>query len=220
MEIKPIKAVLFDLDGTLVDTAHDLIAALNLVLTELGFPLQEYQSFKYTVSNGSPFMVKKALPDHSAEQREPIRQKMLSHYTRINGERGGVFPELIDVLTKLTSKNIAIGVVTNKPAHFTHPLLQRLGVIDKLKCVISGNTTTRTKPDPAPMLLAAQQMQIEPEHILYVGDAPRDIEAAKNSNMQSAVAMWGYLSKNDTPELWKADHLLQKPIELLALFNI
>lgn len=213
------KGVLFDLDGTLVDTAIDLIGALNLALREFGIDNCDEAELRVAASHGSLYMVKKATSGLDNEIQKQIQQSMLRHYVIVNGEKGKLFPHLDSFLSFLNQNSIPYGIVTNKPARFTRPLIQKLKLVTKLGSIISCDSTTRQKPEIAPMLLAAQQIRCEPQCILYIGDARRDIEAANNSGMISAIAEWGYIDATDNINSWNADLLIKDPLDLLALFK-
>ena len=214
-----VKGVLFDLDGTLVDTALDLIHALNLSLNEHGFADCDSSVLRDAASHGSLVIVKTAVPNATPELHKQIQQTMLAYYEDVNGEKGKMFLNLDKLLDFLDSKLIPYGIVTNKPARFARPLMNKLGLTPRLKTLISGDSTIYQKPEMAPMKLAAQQINCSPEHIIYIGDAERDILAANNSGMISVIAQWGYIGKKDVPESWNADLSIKDPLDLLALFK-
>ena len=119
------------------------------------------------------------------------------------------------VLAKLEANNISWGIVTNKPAFLTDPLVEKLALADRAACVVSGDTTAHSKPHPAPMLHACELINHAPEDCLYIGDAERDIQAGKNTNMRTMTARWGYLSAHDQPESWQADVIIDHPRDIL-----
>ncbi|WP_299491744.1 HAD-IA family hydrolase [uncultured Shewanella sp.] len=207
--VSPIKGVLFDLDGTLADTAPDLIQALNLSLNDFGFPKQSISSMRSAASHGSLALVNAAQPDLPSEQKTAIQKRLLTHYHHINGDNTEIFDGLDAVLSLLDSKNIPYGVVTNKAARFARPLLDSLQLTQRMRTIISGDSTFNAKPHTAPMWLAAQQMGCAPHTILYLGDAERDLIAAQNANMIGAVALWGYISQDDLPNNWPAKHYFE-----------
>ncbi|WP_153914714.1 HAD family hydrolase [Shewanella sp. TC10] len=211
-----IKAVLFDLDGTLADTAPDLIHALNLSLEERGLAAQSVDKLRYSASHGSLALVKAGVPHLSEAEQIDIQQSLLMHYKKVNGEKAQLFAGFDDFLDMLESNDIPFGIVTNKQAKFTRPLLNALSLTHRAKSIVSGDSTLHPKPHTAPMLLAAQQINCKPENILYLGDAERDLVAAANAGMVGGTALWGYLSDSDSPEQWPSqiefntvDHLHQ-----------
>ena len=197
-----IKGVLFDLDGTLADTAPDLIYALNLGLVDAGFEKCKLEQVKHAITHGSLALVKAALPNIDEVVQRQIQHGLLEHYKIINGDKSCLFSQLNELLTLLDKQNIPYGIVTNKHACFARPLVKKLGLTSRVKSIVSGDSTIYSKPHPAPMLLAAQQIGIPSQSILYLGDAERDLVAAKNANMIGGIAYWGYLSVDDTPERW------------------
>lgn len=211
-----ILGVLFDLDGTLVDTAPDLVAALNLALHDFDYPSVALEDVRDAASNGSLALITAAQPTLNAKRKAELQQALLTHYQRINGDHARLFDGITEVLHYLMDNGIAFGVVTNKAARFARPLLAtlRLGqqpLIDYMSSVISGDTTTQGKPAAAPMLLAAQQLGCHAHNIIYIGDARRDLEAAQNSHMVGAIAMWGYIAADDNPTHWPHQVRFDKP---------
>ena len=219
MHRNDVKGVLFDLDGTLADTAPDLIHALNLSLDDAGFSAQSLDKMRHAASHGSLCLVKTAIPDADEAMQIRIQQGLLQHYARVNGDYSRLFDDLPELLTLLDQQGIPYGVVTNKPARFARPLIDKLGLTQQLKAVISGDSTRHSKPHTAPMLLAAQQIKTPPQHILYLGDAERDLVAAHNANMLGGVALWGYLSPNDTPSLWPSRCQFEHGASLTQFFT-
>jgi 2-phosphoglycolate phosphatase len=214
-----IKGVLFDLDGTLADTAPDLVQALNLSLDEAGFNVQTLETMRHAASHGSLYLVKTAIPHAEERVQIAIQQALLRYYVQINGDHSRLFNDLPELLSLLDSQAIPYGVVTNKPARFSRPLVAKLGLTDKLKTMISGDSTRYSKPHTAPMFLAAQQIAIAPQSILYLGDAERDLVAAHNASMLGGVALWGYLSATDKPDTWPAGRQFEHGASLKQFFT-
>lgn len=206
-------AVLFDLDGTLVDTAPDLVAVLNEMLAERGRPRMPYAIARNVVSNGARGLIElgfgaaDTLPDY-----ETLRAEFLSIYARgvCNGSR--LFFDLQDIARAFPA--VAWGIVTNKPTALTHGLLAGLGIDGLPGAVIGGDRLPQRKPHPAPLLLAAQELGVPPERCIYVGDAPRDIEAGKAAGMRTVVAAYGYISPLENVRAWAADAVVRHPAEL------
>ncbi|MCG9730778.1 HAD-IA family hydrolase [Shewanella sp. Isolate13] len=215
-----IRGVLFDLDGTLADTAPDMVEALNISLESRGHPRVPFDQIRASASHGSIAMIKAALPLIDEQGVPELQQLLFDNYERINGDDCNLFQGLDRLLDTLSQLSIPYGVVTNKPARFSRPLLNRLGLTAKMPTVISGDTTLHAKPHTAPMRLAAQQMNVLPEHILYLGDAERDLVAAKAANMISGLALWGYISHDDDISSWPADLSFETGDHLADFFSV
>ncbi|WP_133406975.1 HAD family hydrolase [Parashewanella tropica] len=215
-----IKGILFDLDGTLLDTAKDLTYALNLSLTDHGFAQVSESQVKQTISRGSLVICQDAIPNQTLDVQREVQQAMLSHYQRVNGEKTDTFDGIIELLKKLDLHGYTYGIVTNKAAKFARPLVKQCQSLSNVKTLVSGDSTIHSKPNPQPMLLAAQQLSLPANEIIYVGDSQTDISAAHNAGMKSAIAAWGYLHSDDCLENWNADRTLNDPNELLQLFNL
>lgn len=211
-----INGVLFDLDGTLADTAIDLVTALNLSLNDFGYSTHPVESLRHAASHGSMALVNAAQPHVSDEQKRVLQQGLLSHYQNVNGQHCVLFDGMAQLLAKLEQLQLPFGIVTNKPARFTRPLLDALQLTHRMQAVISGDSTLHAKPHTAPMLLAAQQLRCQPANILYLGDAERDLLAAQAANMAGGVALWGYLSAIDRPSTWPAVAHFTHPLEILS----
>lgn len=212
----PINAVLFDLDGTLVDTAPDLAYALNTLLQEQGHSALPYEYIRPVASNGSAGLLGLGfgITTHHPEYKA-LQQRFLQLYQDNIARETRLFEGMEEVIAQLEKASITWGIVTNKPEFLTEPLVIALGLKNRAACIVSGDTTTHSKPHPAPMLYACELIQRQPEHCLYIGDAKRDIEAGKNANMQTMTARYGYLSNQDNPESWLADAIIDHPSELL-----
>ncbi|WP_372871821.1 HAD family hydrolase [Shewanella sp.] len=206
--------VLFDLDGTLVDTAPDLVAALNLALAEHSYSSVLLEQVRHAASHGSMALVRAAQPHLDESFALALQQTLLRHYEIINGQHCRLFEGIPALLDALTSAGIPFGIVTNKAARFARPLIERLAM-SNVSSLISGDSSIRSKPDSAPMLLAASQLNCDPADIFYLGDAKRDMDAAKASGMTAVLANWGYFGLNDNPDAWPYDLRLACPLELL-----
>ena len=212
----PLQAVLFDLDGTLIDTAHDLAAALNRALADHGKPALPFERIRPTVSLGAAAMLELGFgvapesPGFAA-----LREQFLRHYERDIAARSEPFPEIDAVLERLEAAGLRWGIVTNKPGRLTALLLNALCLSERVGCVVAGDTLPVRKPDPAPMLHACRLLGCDPARALYIGDAERDIEAGRRAGMQTLVAAYGYLGEADTPAAWGADGIIHSPIAAL-----
>ena len=212
----PIRTVLFDLDGTLLDTAPDLAQALNAVLAENNRPTLPYEAIRPVVSHGGIALIKLGFGLEQLDPAfNPLRQRLLETYRENISGQTRPFPGIMDVLGELESRGINWGVVTNKPGWLTEPLMKDLGLYDRAVAVISGDTLNERKPHPAPMLHACELAGSKPGQCVYIGDARRDIEAGVNAGMHTLVALFGYLQEQDNPQYWNADAMIAAPVELL-----
>jgi 2-phosphoglycolate phosphatase len=201
-----IRTVLFDLDGTLLDTAPDLADALNSVLLEKHRDPLPYEAIRGVVSHGGIALIRLGFGiGPSDPDFEPLRQRLLDIYLAHIANRTRPFPGMTELLDELELRGLNWGVVTNKPAWLTDPLLRQLALYDRAACVVSGDTLTERKPHAAPMLHACKQAGSRPAECVYVGDAERDIEAGKNAHMHTLVALFGYFMPDDRPLEWNAD---------------
>ena len=210
-----IKAVLFDLDGTLADTAPDLGYAINHMRTARGLPELPLEVTRPVTSMGARGMLEIGLevtPEDTGY--EVLREEFLTTYAENLCRGTRLFPGISELLAELERRAIPWGVVTNKPERFTHPLLELLGVHKRAACIIGGDTTGKIKPDPAPLLEAARRISIAPQHCLYLGDDIRDMQAGRAADMKVVVAGFGYLNGSD-PKTWNADAIIAEPLELL-----
>jgi 2-phosphoglycolate phosphatase len=214
--MRTIRTVLFDLDGTLLDTAPDLADALNLVLVEHHRPPLPFQEIRGVVSHGGLALIRLGFAlDESHPDFQPLRVRLLARYRENLSRKTRPFPGMSELLDQLERRGYNWGVVTNKPGWLTEPLLKDLGLFERSACVVSGDTLQMRKPHPAPMWHACKQAGSRPEQCVYVGDARRDIEAGRNAGMRTLVALFGYFQAHDRPEEWKADGLIHTPLALL-----
>ena len=216
----PISCMLFDLDGTLVDTAPDLVNALNAVLHQEGLTPYPLDQIRPTVSHGTVAMLNHAFGNSQPEIDFKRRQQVFLDYYLANiCVQSQLFTGMSLLLNTLQTKGIPWGVVTNKPHYLTVPLMRALGLVEQASSIVSGDTLSVAKPHPEPLLLAAQQCGVNPTECLYIGDAQRDIIAGQRAGMRTVVAQYGYLSAADLVEDWQADFRIQTPIELLRFIN-
>jgi len=215
---KDIHAVLFDLDGTLADTAPDLAHALNRTLEHFGRSTLPFEEIRPVVSHGGIALIRRGFgmepEDEGFEER---RLHLLDVYLDNICTHTRLFPGMEEVLEQLCLRNMPWGIVTNKPAWLTAPLMQALPMPCEAQVIISGDTLPQRKPHPAPLLHAAERLDTDPAHCLYVGDAERDIEAGRAAGMTTACALFGYLQEEDRPEQWQADLQIHTPRDLLPL---
>ncbi|MCZ0952490.1 MAG: HAD-IA family hydrolase [Rhodospirillaceae bacterium] len=215
-----VEAVLMDLDGTLVDTAPDLVGVLNALLVDRGLPPVPFAIARNEVSNGAPGLLRLGFPEYGSDEAlEPLRLEFLEIYTRNVCVYSRLFNGLSYILSKLNEISIPWGIVTNKPHSMTTPLLEALNLPHPPGCVISGDRLPQRKPHPAPLLLGADELGIDAEHCVYVGDARRDIDAGQAAGMATVAAAYGYIRAADDPAQWGASTVIRRPGELLDAVN-
>ncbi len=207
-------AILFDLDGTLVDTAPDMVAVLLGMQAEYSRELLPYELARSHVSNGAVGLIRLAFPGADDALLKQLHQEYLDRYADAVCVHSTLFPELDELLDELDATGRPWGIVTNKPARMTDPLLAGLGLSARTACSISGDTLPQRKPDPAPLLLASQHLGVPLEKTVYVGDALRDIEAGRAAGMFTIAASYGYVTDDDDPTSWEADLIAADTREL------
>lgn len=215
-----IKAVLFDLDGTLADTAPDLAAALNRLLEEHGRPSVPLESARRVTSNGARGLIGAGFgitPEHS--NYAALQLRFLDLYEQAVCVETRLFPEIDALLEHIETNGLLWGIVTNKAARFTLPLVQAMDLGRRAACVVCGDTTAHPKPAPDPLLHASVQIGVAPAHCLYIGDDLRDIQAARAAGMPVLAATYGYLGNGEPPDQWGADALISSPIEVLNFLD-
>ncbi len=211
-----VDAVLFDLDGTLVDTAPDLALALNQQRQMHGLPEMPFELIRPYASHGSAGLLQIGFaisPDHPAF--EELRREYLQIFEDNGNPHSTLFEGMVELLDELETRAIPWGIVTNKPARFTDPLLAQLGLNYRAASVISGDSCTHTKPHPEPILAACREMRVLPSTSVYIGDAERDIAAAHACGMPAILAEYGYIGPHDQPQDWQADAYIKYPTALL-----
>jgi N-acetyl-D-muramate 6-phosphate phosphatase len=211
-----IRTVLFDLDGTLADTAPDMAHALNLLLKEKGCTPLPFDIIRPHVSHGALALVRLGFalaPGDAAI--EPLRRRFLEIYAANLFRETRLFPGIPPLLEALNARGLNWGIVTNKPGYLTEPLVAELGLAHAPVCIVSGDTTKNRKPHPEPMLHACARAGSTPAQCTYVGDAERDIQAGKQAGMKTLVALFGYIPEDEYPEQWGADALIRSPMEVI-----
>jgi len=214
-------AVLFDLDGTLIDSAPDLAGAANELREAHGLPALPYETFRPMVGAGARGMIGVAFdigPQH--ESFLGLRDDFLRRYELRMTQQTRVFDAVLPVLEALERRSTKWGIVTNKAKRFTDPLVRSLGLHPRAATVIAGDTTPHSKPHPAPLLEAARQVGLAPSQCIYVGDDLRDVQAGHAAGMATAVAGWGYLGLGEPIESWGAEYIARKPADLLNLLGL
>jgi len=216
-----ISTVLFDLDGTLIDTAPDMAAALDILCNEEQRAPPPYSQIRPVVSNGSIALVTLAFGD-TLETQTLIRLKTryLEIYQNKLVSQSQLFDEMDELLQQLEQNKIKWGVVTNKPGWLTEPLMAALNLSQRAACIVSSDSTKNRKPHPEPMHFACKLSHSQAEECIYVGDAQRDIEAGKNAGMKTVIAEYGYIGEGENTDQWQADYRIQSPAQLLTLLSL
>lgn len=210
-------AVFFDLDGTLIDTAPDMVAVLQRLQQEYGIDPVAYDLGRSNVSRGAIGLLSLGFPEIDVEIGDALHQEYLERYAETVCVESRVFDGLNEMLDQLDDIDCPWGVVTNKPEQLTAPLLAELGLADRSVCTISGDTLGVRKPDPAPLLLACELAGVEPATAIYVGDAERDIEAGRRAGMATIAVSYGYVTEEDDPREWDADVIAATTQELTQI---
>jgi N-acetyl-D-muramate 6-phosphate phosphatase len=210
------RAVLFDLDGTLADTAPDLAAAMNKVRTDRGLAPTPYEQLRPVASAGARGLIGASFGLKPGEEGyEELRVAFLDNYEAAIAVHTALFEGMETLMEGLHGRNIAWGIVTNKAARFTELLVPQIG-LGHAGCVVSGDTTPHSKPHPAPLLEAARRLGIAPGECWYVGDDLRDIQAGRAAGMATVAAAWGYCGHAE-PVSWEADAIASMPLDVLKL---
>ena len=211
-----LRAVLFDLDGTLLDTAPDMVGALNALREEHSLRALPYDEVRSAVSHGAARVVKTGFPDAEEDNFLALQRRFLEIYRSALSRQTQLFPGMDEVLDALAALHIKSGIVTNKPGWLTEPLLAELGLRSRFACVVSGDTVAERKPHPMPLLHAAALAYVRPAECIYVGDAERDVQAAHAAAMPALVANYGYLRVDEDSAAWGGDGYLSEPLDLLT----
>ncbi|MEH6503765.1 MAG: phosphoglycolate phosphatase [Cycloclasticus sp.] len=216
MPINNVEAVLFDLDGTLVDTAPDLACALNAVLQQQQLEALPYSVIRPIVSNGADALIKfgfgAELPD---DQFQTIKSNFIRYYQQNIAAKSILFAGMEEALRHLESAEIPWGIVTNKPEYLTRPLLEKMGLDQRADCTVCGDQVNNPKPHPEPIYLACQQLNVLPNNAVYIGDAERDIRSGRLAGLKTIACAYGYIPATDDINNWQADSVMQDSSELL-----
>lgn len=229
----PLEGVLFDLDGTLLDTLDDLVASANHALAIEGLPDCDPLRVRQQISGGAYSMMSywlttltketealaypalNRVPEKHQALLERMVDQMLDHYALHPARHTRFFEGMEDVLLYLEQRGIPWGIVTNKRTRFTTPLAKSLNLASRTPCIVSGDTTPKSKPHPLPLFKAAEILDLDPKRCVYIGDAAKDIEAGKKAGMRTIAAGYGYVPQGQNPELWGAEKTLQQPTDLI-----
>ena len=215
--MRRLEAVLFDLDGTLADTLPDLAGALDSVAREIGAGAVDKARLRPLVSRGTRAMLAEVLARESGSARiDHTRRRFLERYREGVAVHTRLFPGMDAVLDTIERHDVRWGIVTNKHAWLTEPLLEALGLHRRAACIVSGDSAAHPKPHPAPLLLACERLSVAPDAAAYVGDARSDVESGRAAGMVTLSAGWGYFDPDDPPHGWGADVDAGTPDALLA----
>ncbi|OIN00194.1 phosphoglycolate phosphatase [Polynucleobacter sp. MWH-Tro8-2-5-gr] len=214
----PYHGVFFDLDGTLADTAPDLVAATNLLLIARNLEPKPYPFLRPYASAGARGLLEGAFgiaPDHP--DFIALRDEFFANYEKALLVESKLFDDMDDLLDQMDRASLPWGIVTNKSQRFTNPLVELMGLHKRSASTVSGDTTPHSKPHPEPILHAAREARVDPTKSLYVGDDIRDVLAGKAAGMQTVAAAYGYCGCKEPPEAWGADFIIHSPIDLLQI---
>jgi 2-phosphoglycolate phosphatase len=212
--------ILFDLDGTLVDTAHDLGYALNLQREKHGLEALPHEAIRPYASHGSKGLLAVGFGLSTEDASfAAMRDEYLALYDEVLTRKPLLFDGVAQLLDSLDAHSVMWGIVTNKPRRFTQPLLENIGLITRAKSVVCADDAARPKPYPDSLYLACDQAGVSATACWYVGDAERDIEAGRAAGMRTVVAMYGYLGAADRPNTWGADVAIETPLEILNFIH-
>lgn len=218
MKQSPYHGIFFDLDGTLADTAPDLVAATNQLLLARNLPPKPYEFLRPYASAGARGLLEGAFgisPDD--ENFISLRDEFFANYEKALLVESKLFDDMNHLLTHMDEANLPWGIVTNKSERFTNPLVELMGLSHRSVSTVSGDTTPHAKPHPEPILHAARAANIDPTKSLYVGDDIRDVIAGKAAGMKTVAAAYGYCGCKEPPEAWGADFIIYHPLELLEI---
>lgn len=215
-----LRAVLFDMDGTLLDSAPDFIAICQAMRAERGLAPIDAKLIRDQVSGGARAMVASTFAmDPEAEAFEALRLEFLERYQHHCAVLTHPFDGIEALLADIEQANLIWGVVTNKPLRYAEPIMQQLGLAERSAILICPDHVTHSKPDPEPMILACKQLGLDPASVLFVGDDLRDIESGRAAGTKTAAVTYGYIHPDDNPRLWGADVVVDHPLELRAVLD-
>ena len=215
-----IRAVLFDMDGTLLDTAPDFIAVIQAMRAARALPPIEDKTVRDVVSGGARAMVISAFEvDPMSDAFETLRLEFLERYQSHCATFSHLYDGMADVLADIEKAGLIWGVVTNKPLRYAEPIMQRLGLAERSALLICPDHVTHSKPDPEMLALACQRLELEPASVLFVGDDLRDIESGRAAGTRTVGVSYGYIHPQDNPRSWGADAVIDHPLELRDLLE-
>ena len=215
-----LRAVLFDMDGTLLDTAPDFIAIAQAMLADRGFPAVDDKLIRDEISGGARAMVAATFAMSPNEPEfEALRLEFLDRYQEGCAVHSRLFDGMETLLADIEKAGLIWGVVTNKPVRFAEPIMQQLGLAERSALLICPDHVTRSKPDPEPLILACSRLGLDPASVLFVGDDLRDIESGRDAGTKTAAVRFGYIHPNDNPDHWGADVVVDHPLDLRKVLD-
>ncbi|WP_404441146.1 N-acetylmuramic acid 6-phosphate phosphatase MupP [Stutzerimonas chloritidismutans] len=215
-----LRAVLFDMDGTLLDTAPDFIAVAQAMRLARGLDRIPDQQVRDVVSGGARAMVLSAFEvDPLSDEFEALRLEFLARYQDHCAVESRLYDGMTELLVEIEKSNLIWGVVTNKPLRFAEPIMHQLGLSSRSAVLVCPDHVSKSKPDPEPMLLACNQLDLDPSRVLFVGDDLRDIESGRAAGSRTAAVRYGYIHPDDDPDTWGADVVVNHPLELRAVID-
>lgn len=215
-----LRAVLFDMDGTLLDTAPDFIAICQAMLAERGFAPVDDKLIRDEISGGAKAMVSAAFAlSPNAPEFEALRLEFLERYQHNCAVHSRLFDGMAELLADIEKAGLIWGVVTNKPVRFAEPIMEQLGLAQRSALLICPDHVTHSKPHPEPLILACSRLNLDPASVLFVGDDLRDIESGRDAGTRTAAVSYGYIHPNDNPTHWGADVVVDHPLELRKVLD-
>ncbi|RMQ46999.1 Phosphoglycolate phosphatase [Pseudomonas cichorii] len=215
-----LRAVLFDMDGTLLDTAPDFIAISQAMLADRGFPAVADKLIRDEISGGAKAMVAATFAMSPSDPAfESLRLEFLERYQRDCAVHSRLFDGMAELLADIEKSGLIWGVVTNKPVRFAQPIMEQLGLAERSALLICPDHVTYSKPHPEPLILACSQLDLDPASVLFVGDDLRDIESGRDAGTRTAAVRYGYIHPNDNPDHWGADVVVDHPLELRKVLD-
>lgn len=215
-----LRAVLFDMDGTLLDTAPDFITIAQAMLADRGFPAIDDKLIRDEISGGAKAMVAATFAmSPNDPEFEALRLEFLDRYQQGCAVHSRLFDGMETLLADIEKAGLIWGVVTNKPVRFAEPIMQQLGLAERSALLICPDHVTRSKPDPEPLILACSKLDLDPASVLFVGDDLRDIESGRDAGTRTAAVRYGYIHPNDNPDHWGADVVVDHPLDLRKVLD-
>lgn len=215
-----LEAVLFDMDGTLLDTAPDFVAVIQAMRAARDLPPVPEKTVRDVVSGGARAMVSCAFEiDPASDEFESLRLEFLDRYQDACAVHSALYDGMAEVLADIEAAGLKWGVVTNKPVRFAEPIMQQLNLAQRSAVLVCPDHVARSKPDPEPMVLACKQLNVAPEATLFIGDDQRDVESGRAAGSRTVAVTYGYIHPEDNPRSWGADAVIDHPSELRALLD-